>query len=80
MSALEAGQRVLQGIRNNDLYIFSHPEYEQAIRDRNDALLASIPSGAAEQSSARHALARLARNAIYQVEDQRKPRAREGLP
>jgi len=43
MEPLEAGQRVLQGIRNNALYIFSHPEFAPGIRDRNEALLASFP-------------------------------------
>ena len=45
MSPLEAGERVLRGIRNNDLYILSHPEFEQTIRDRFEALLASLPHG-----------------------------------
>lgn len=44
MDPLEAGRLVLRGIRNNDLYIFSHPEFEQGIRDRNEALIASIPT------------------------------------
>jgi NAD(P)-dependent dehydrogenase (short-subunit alcohol dehydrogenase family) len=77
MSALEAGQRVLQGIRNNDLYILSHSEYEQAIRDRNDALLASIHIGCDEQSAPRRAIAQLARNAIYLNETRRKLSTRE---
>lgn len=36
LDPLEARERVLRGIRNNDLYILSHPEYEQASRDRNE--------------------------------------------
>jgi hypothetical protein len=43
MDPLEAGERVLRGIRNNDLYILTHPEFEQGIKDRNEALLASLP-------------------------------------
>jgi len=43
MDPFEAGQRVLEGIRNNDLYIISHPEYAQGIRERFDAILASVP-------------------------------------
>lgn len=43
MDPLEAGQLVLRGMRNNDLYILSHPEFEQIIADRNEALMASIP-------------------------------------
>lgn len=43
MAALEAGERVLQGIRRNDLYILSHREYEGGVRARFEALLASMP-------------------------------------
>jgi hypothetical protein len=43
MDPFEAGEYVLRGIRDNDLYILSHPEFEQGIRDRSEALLASIP-------------------------------------
>lgn len=43
MEPLEAGEWVLRGIRNNDLYILSHPEFEQTVRDRAEALLASFP-------------------------------------
>ena len=43
MDPLEAGERVLAGVRNNDLYITSHAELETSIRERNEALLASVP-------------------------------------
>lgn len=42
MDSLEMGQLVLRGMRNNDLYILTHPEFEQIMRDRSEALLASI--------------------------------------
>jgi len=44
MDPLEAGRRVLQGVRSNNMYIFTHPEYEPWLKDRNDALIASIRS------------------------------------
>jgi NAD(P)-dependent dehydrogenase (short-subunit alcohol dehydrogenase family) len=44
MDPLEAGQRVLEGIRSNQLYIISHPEYGQGLRERFDAILASVPA------------------------------------
>jgi NAD(P)-dependent dehydrogenase (short-subunit alcohol dehydrogenase family) len=75
MDPLEAGERVLSGIKNNDLYIFSHPEYERAIRDRNEALLASIPSEECSVSETRIAIAQLARNRIYQQQGNRKASA-----
>jgi NAD(P)-dependent dehydrogenase (short-subunit alcohol dehydrogenase family) len=45
MDALEAGELVLHGIRNNDLYILTHPEFEREMRERHEALMASIPRG-----------------------------------
>jgi NADP-dependent 3-hydroxy acid dehydrogenase YdfG len=43
MEALEAGERVLNGVRNNDLFIFSHPEFKDGMQERFDAFLASVP-------------------------------------
>ncbi len=39
----EAGLRVLRGIRRNDLYIISHPEFREGIVARNEALIRAIP-------------------------------------
>jgi NAD(P)-dependent dehydrogenase (short-subunit alcohol dehydrogenase family) len=47
MDPLEAGERVINGIRNNDLFILSHPEFKDGMKERFDAMLASIPEGAA---------------------------------
>jgi NAD(P)-dependent dehydrogenase (short-subunit alcohol dehydrogenase family) len=44
MDAVVAGNHVLEGIRRNDLYIFTHQEFEQPTRERMEALLASFPS------------------------------------
>ena len=43
MDPLEAGRIVLAGIRTNDLWILSHPEFGPGLKDRMAALLASIP-------------------------------------
>ncbi|MGA8707921.1 MAG: SDR family NAD(P)-dependent oxidoreductase, partial [Steroidobacteraceae bacterium] len=43
MDPMEVGRRVLQGILHNDLYILTHPEYEPGLRERFEALLASMP-------------------------------------
>jgi len=43
MDPLEVGERVLRGIRRNDLYILTHPEYELGLRERFAAILASFP-------------------------------------
>jgi hypothetical protein len=45
MDPIEAGEVVMAGIRNNDLFIFSHPEFKQGIAERFESVLASIPTG-----------------------------------
>ncbi len=42
MDPLEAGRQVLAGIRRNDLYILSHPEFAPVVRERVTLLLASF--------------------------------------
>lgn len=44
MDALEAGQRVLKGMRNNDLYVLTTPDFEVDFRARGEAILASMPT------------------------------------
>ncbi len=43
MDPLEAGERVLNGVINNDLFIVTHPEYMPGTKQRFDAMLASVP-------------------------------------
>jgi short-subunit dehydrogenase len=43
MDPLEAGERVLNGIRNNDLFIISHTEFKAGMQERFDSILASCP-------------------------------------
>ena len=43
MSEIEAGRHVLRGIKANQLFIFSHPEFREVIKSRNDAMLAAVP-------------------------------------
>ncbi|WP_326523567.1 SDR family NAD(P)-dependent oxidoreductase [Sphingomonas sp.] len=46
MPAIAAGRKVLDGIRANDLYIFSHPEFRELVEERFAAVLASFGAGA----------------------------------
>lgn len=46
MSPLEAGERVVNGIRNNDLFILSHPEFKDGMEERFNAILTSVPDEA----------------------------------
>jgi short-subunit dehydrogenase len=53
MDPLEAGERVLNGVRNNDLFIFSHPEFRPGMKERFDAILASVPNEAFPEARAK---------------------------
>jgi NAD(P)-dependent dehydrogenase (short-subunit alcohol dehydrogenase family) len=44
MSPLEAGERVMNGVVNNDLFILSHPEFGPGMKERFDAIMASTPA------------------------------------
>jgi len=43
MTLEEVGERVLAGIRRNDLYIITHPEFRDGTKRHYDAILASFP-------------------------------------
>src|SRR5215475_6139583 len=43
MSAVEAGERVLAGIRRNDLFILTHPEFRDGVAERAAMLLNAFP-------------------------------------
>lgn len=47
MDPIEAAQIVLAGIRENDLFILSHPEFGPGLQERMDALMASVPTNTA---------------------------------
>jgi len=44
LDPLDVGQRVLRGMRNNDMYILTTPEFEPDFRARGDAITASLPT------------------------------------
>ena len=43
MDPVECGERILRGIRRNDLYIFTHREFREGAEEHYRALLASFP-------------------------------------
>jgi NADP-dependent 3-hydroxy acid dehydrogenase YdfG len=49
MDPVEVGRKVLQGILNNELYIFTH-RMDEVIRERRDALLLSLPDEPVNQA------------------------------
>ncbi len=72
MDPLEAGRLVLRGIRNNDLYILTTPEFEPDLRARSEAILASMPAGL-KVPQARVAMERMIMGkSIYTAERDRK--------
>ncbi len=72
MDPLEAGQRVLRGMRNNDLYILTTPEFEPELRARAEAIVASLPNDVSAPQ-ARIALGRmLLGKTVYALERDRK--------
>jgi NAD(P)-dependent dehydrogenase (short-subunit alcohol dehydrogenase family) len=70
MDAVTAGEQVLAGIRRNDLYIFTHQEFEQPTRERMEALLASFPVDKAP--AARAAVAKRFTTDLYARERDRR--------
>lgn len=43
MDPLNCGRAVLKGVQQNRLYILTHPEFQDGVAERNQALLASFP-------------------------------------
>lgn len=44
MDSMKVGERVLEGILHNDLYIFTHPEFRDGVKARCDAVMAAFPN------------------------------------
>jgi hypothetical protein len=43
MDPVEMGERVLRGIRRNDLFIHTHPEFTDGYISRHDAIIRAVP-------------------------------------
>jgi len=43
MDPLETGERVVRGIRNNDLFIITHPEFKAGFNVRHEAIMRACP-------------------------------------
>ncbi len=74
MNPLEAAQIVLAGIRENNLFILSHPEFGPGLQERMDALLASVP--ATKAPAARLAQEQVTMHNSLYVRERAKLRAR----
>ncbi len=72
MSIEECGERVLRGIRRNDLYIFTHREFKDGVAERMEAMLASFPDEEINQARANE-ITFLTSNPVFpQVRDSMK--------
>jgi NAD(P)-dependent dehydrogenase (short-subunit alcohol dehydrogenase family) len=73
MDARECGERVLRGVRANDLYILTHPEFRDGTAERFEAILASFPDEPLNAERAA-AIGFLLRNAIFADQLRAPPR------
>jgi hypothetical protein len=72
MDPFECGEKVLRGVRRNDMYIITHPEYRRGLRERCEALLASVPLADPPPPEERvNAERRVLRHAVYSVEKEK---------
>jgi NAD(P)-dependent dehydrogenase (short-subunit alcohol dehydrogenase family) len=45
MDPVEVGEKVLAGVRRNDLHIFPHPEFKEELREIFNEILSALPEG-----------------------------------
>lgn len=74
MSPGECGRRVLDGIRRDDLYIFTHREFREGVAEKMEAMLASFPDEPVDGARAKE-FAFLTSNPIFREILERKGRA-----
>jgi NADP-dependent 3-hydroxy acid dehydrogenase YdfG len=60
----EVGERVLRGVLRNDLFIFTHPEFKEGVRQRGEAILSAFPDEPLNKERAT-AISFLTSNPIY---------------
>jgi NAD(P)-dependent dehydrogenase (short-subunit alcohol dehydrogenase family) len=78
MDPLEAGERVLNGVVNNDLFILTHPEFKPGMKERFDAIMASTPPEEAPIPQARIDAERMVlRCGIYRREIEHRSKKRK---
>lgn len=66
------GDLVLRGLRNNDLFILTHPEWEQMLQYRFEALIAAMPRDSRPAPELLSASSNATQNSIYAAERERK--------
>jgi NAD(P)-dependent dehydrogenase (short-subunit alcohol dehydrogenase family) len=64
MSIEEVGERVLNGMRNEEIFIFTHREFREGVQERCAAMVAAFPDEPINQARARE-IPFLTSNSIY---------------
>ena len=72
MSPIEVGERVLAGMKRNDLWILTHPEYRGGAQERFDAILESFPVEGPAPPERIQAEAMVIRNPLFPAERERQ--------
>jgi hypothetical protein len=67
----EIGERVLQGILNDELYIMTHSEFRQGVEERAQAMCAAVPN-LPENEAYKKTFGFLFRNPIHAAEAARQ--------
>ncbi|RKF22707.1 SDR family NAD(P)-dependent oxidoreductase [Altericroceibacterium spongiae] len=68
----EVGQRVLQGILNDELFILTHAEFYEGVKDRAEAMIASVPRHLPENPEYKETFSVLFRNPVHAEEKARQ--------
>ena len=68
MSPEAVGEKVLAGIRRNDMYIFSHPEFREEMQEINDEILSYLPKE--EAPAGRLAFEKTRRDSLRKAKDE----------
>jgi short-subunit dehydrogenase len=68
----EVGQRVLQGILDDELYILTHSEFLSGVSDRANAMIASVPAKLPENAEYKQSFAMLFNSPIWAAEIERQ--------
>jgi NAD(P)-dependent dehydrogenase (short-subunit alcohol dehydrogenase family) len=71
----EIGERVLQGILNDELFILTHSEFRQGVAERAEAMCASVPE-LPENEEYRRTFGFLFRNPVHAAETARRKRGK----
>jgi len=71
MAPLEVAEKVLRGIRNNDLFIFPHPEFKEELREIFNEVLGALPTDASSADPRRLAFESRRRDMLKKAKDPR---------